>query len=64
MYNRLFKFLESHEILFDKQFGFRSKHNMDHAILSIVNKIQNSMLLRAENIHVEFFLISVRPLIQ
>ena len=30
-YNRLINFLENHEILFDKQFGFRSKHNTDHA---------------------------------
>ena len=34
MYNRLINFLENHDILFDKQFGFRSKHNTDHAILS------------------------------
>ena len=40
MYNRLINFLENHDILFDKQFGFRSKHNTDHAILS---KIQNSI---------------------
>ena len=43
MYNRLINFLENHDILFDKQFGFRSKHNTDHAILSIVDKIQNSI---------------------
>ena len=43
MYNRLINFLENHEILFDKQFGFRSKHNTDHTILSIVDKIQNSI---------------------
>jgi len=35
--------LENHQIVFDKQFGFRSKHNTDHAILSIVDKIQNSI---------------------
>ena len=33
----------NHEILFDKQFAFRSKHNTDHAILSIVDEIQNSI---------------------
>ena len=43
MYNRLINFLENHHILFNKQFGFRSKHNTDHAILSIVDKIQNSI---------------------
>ena len=36
-------FSEKHEILFDKQFGFRSKHNTDHAMLSIVDRIQNSI---------------------
>ena len=35
--------MENHEILYDKAFGFRSKLNTDHAILSIVEyKIQNS----------------------
>ena len=43
MYNRLINFLENHKILFDKQFGFRSKHSTDRAILSIVDKIQNSI---------------------
>ena len=31
MFNRLINFLENHDILYDKQFGFRSKHNTDHA---------------------------------
>ena len=36
--------MENHEILFDKQFGLRSKHHTYHAILlSIVDKIQNSI---------------------
>ena len=34
MYNRLINFLENHDSLCDKQFGFRSKHNTEHAILS------------------------------
>ena len=35
--------MENHEILYDKEFGLRSKLNTDHAILSIVEyKIQNS----------------------
>ena len=33
-------FLDKHHVLFEKQFGFRSKHSTDHAILSIVDKIQ------------------------
>ena len=43
MYNRLTSFLDKHNVLFDKQFGFRSKHNTDHAILSIVDKIQKAI---------------------
>ena len=45
MYNRLTSFLDNHNVLFDKlkQFGFRSKRNTDHAILSIVNTIQKAI---------------------
>ena len=32
-----------HNILFENQFGFRSNHNTDHAILSIVDKIQKAI---------------------
>lgn len=39
MYNRLVSFLDKHHVLFEKQFGFGSKHSTDHAILSIVDKI-------------------------
>jgi len=37
MCDRLTSFLGMHNILFDKQFGLRSEHNTDHAILSIVH---------------------------
>ena len=43
MYNRLIKFLEKSNIVFDKQFGFRSKHSTDHAILCIIDKIQRAI---------------------
>ena len=43
MYNRLIKYLEKQNILYEKQFGFRSKHSTDHAILSIVDKIQKAI---------------------
>ena len=43
MYNRLVSFLDKHHVLFEKQFGFRSKHSTDHAILSIVDKIQKAI---------------------
>ena len=43
MYNRLLKFLDKYEIIFDGQFGFRSNHSTTHAILHIVDKIQKAI---------------------
>ena len=43
VYNRLTDFLNKKEILYEKQFGFRSNHSTDHAILSIIDKIQLSI---------------------
>ena len=43
MYNRLVSILDKHNVLFEKQFGFRSNHSTDHAILSIVDKIQKAI---------------------
>ena len=43
MYNRLIRYLEKHNVLYHKQFGFRSKHSTDHAILSIVDKVQKAI---------------------
>ena len=43
MCNRLVDFLEKKKVFFDNQFGFRAKHSTDHAILSIVDKIQRAI---------------------
>jgi hypothetical protein len=43
MYNRLTKFLEKHEVFFSGQFGFRSNRSTSHAILLIIDKIQNAI---------------------
>ena len=43
MYNRLIDFLNKKDTLYQKQFGFRSNHSTDHAILSIIDKIQLSI---------------------
>ena len=40
---RLLDFLEKEKIFFDKQFGFRDKHSTDHAVLSIIDKIQRAI---------------------
>ena len=43
MYQRLSKFIIKHNILINSQYGFRSGHNTQHAILNIVNTIQSNM---------------------
>ena len=43
MYNRLASFFEKNEILFHSQFGFRSNHSTNHAILLITDKIQKAI---------------------
>ena len=39
MYKRLMKFLEKNEVLFNKQFDFRSGYPTEHAVLCIIDKI-------------------------
>ena len=43
MYIRLTKFVTKFNILYDQQYGFRSKHSTQHAILDIVNTILQNM---------------------
>ena len=43
VFNRMISFVNKKNILFDNQFGFRSKHSTTHAILSIVDKIQHAI---------------------
>ena len=43
VYNRLSNFLEKMNIIYAKQFGFRSHHSTEHAILSIVDKIHEGI---------------------
>ena len=37
------KFLEKNDIFYAKQFGFRSNHSTDHAILCIKDRIQKAI---------------------
>ena len=39
MYNRLQKYLKDQNILYDKQFGFRTGHSTEHAIAQLVDQI-------------------------
>ena len=44
MASRLTSFLENNNIFFENQFGFRSNHSTDYAVLSIVEKILQSAI--------------------
>ena len=43
MHERLYKFLEKHEILYSLQFGFRANHSINHALVSLTEAIKNSL---------------------
>ena len=43
MFKRLYEFLESYKCIYELQFGFRAKHSTNHAILSITQKIQETI---------------------
>ena len=43
MFNRLYTFLEDHKCIYNLQFGFRKNHSTNHAILSIIEKIQDAI---------------------
>ena len=42
MCNRLFKYLTTNEILYKKQFGFQEGHSTEHAIMQLIDNINNS----------------------
>ena len=42
MYNRLFKYLTTNEILYKKQFGFQKGHSTEHAIIKLIDQINYS----------------------
>jgi hypothetical protein len=43
MFKRLMSFIDHQNILYNKQFGFRSKHSTLQAVFSITDKIQNAI---------------------
>ena len=43
MFKRLYAFLEQYKCIYDLQFGFRENHSTNHAIISIIQKIQNAI---------------------
>ena len=42
MYNWLFKYLTANKILYRKQFGFQKGHSTEHAIVQLIDQINNS----------------------
>ena len=43
MYNHLINFIDANKIWYKHQFGFRKSHSTNHAIISLVKKVNNAM---------------------
>ena len=43
VHTRLYSFLELHECIYDLQFGFRTKHSTNHALLSLTETIRHAL---------------------
>ena len=43
MYNRLYKFLETNNLICSLQFGFRQKHSISHALIHLADKIREQL---------------------
>ena len=43
MYNRLISFIQKHDILYNKQFGFRKNHSTETAIIELVSKLTDAI---------------------
>ena len=43
IFSRLYSFLDKYECLYSLQFGFRKKHSTEHALISILDKIQETL---------------------
>jgi hypothetical protein len=43
MYNKVIKFLDCHKVLYDHQYGFRSKHSTIHPIIHLLNHCTDAL---------------------
>ena len=43
IYNHLLQYINSNDILYDKQFGFRKGHSTSHAIITLVEKVSKAL---------------------
>ena len=62
MHKRLYNFFESHNILFDNQFGFRKNNSTSFALIQITERIKES--IDKKNMVAEFISNFVMLLIQ
>ena len=44
IYNHLMQYINSNDILYDKQFRFRKGHSTSHAIITLVKKVSKAAL--------------------
>ena len=43
IFNQVIEFLDSHNILYDNQFGFRKGHSTSHAVIALVDKVSQAL---------------------
>ena len=43
MHDRLYKYLENHNLIYELQFDFRKKHSTNHALISLVELIKSNL---------------------
>ena len=43
MFNRVYSFLEVNKLIYKLQFGFRQRHNVNHALVQITESIRKSL---------------------
>ena len=41
IYSRMYEFLESNKLIYNRQFGFRGNHSINHALISMVEPIKS-----------------------
>jgi len=43
IYSRMYNFIDKNNLLYEKQFGFRSNHSTSHALISLIESIKNCL---------------------
>ena len=42
IYTRMYEYIDTNDLLYDKQFGFRNKHSTNHALISLTESIKKN----------------------